>query len=95
MHPRDREVEELFNRLGIAVPTATAEDMARLQIRTLTAMMRAYYGLLRTYHLWLVAEGVDSETASTFTDSLLYSMAVDGKRAGVRWVDRGADSRGV
>ena len=45
-------------------------------------MMGPYYGLLRTCYRRLVAEGVDSETASTFTASLLYSMAVDEKGAG-------------
>jgi len=80
VHPRHPRVMAMFDLLGIAVGVDEEGKMAKMQ--TVTAMMGAYYAMLRTFHEWLVGEGVDPRDASTYVGALLYCIAADGKRAG-------------
>ena len=74
----------VFDALGTAVPCASEEEMATLQVGT--TLMGTYYALLRAMTSWMVARGVGEDVAAVYVGRMMHSVAGDAAAAGAAGV---------
>ena len=67
MVPKNAAVEAVLAKLGGVVPVDAFEDA--MKIGAVSCVMGDFYAHLRAVHQWLVAQGIESATASTAVGS--------------------------
>ena len=82
VHPAHRPTLRLFEELGGGVPVHDEVDMSRLM--TMSCLMGAQYQWLQVVTDWMVDQGVEKQTASSFVGALSHSITRDAAEAGPR-----------
>jgi pyrroline-5-carboxylate reductase len=73
LHPDDRQVMEIFSKVGKAIAVPGEKDLSILW--ALTALIAPFYALVEATAQWAAAAGVDRQIAGTYTASMFHAMS--------------------